>query len=142
MAVATVIAAESTRSETFGKLLLSSIITIVLYWVAHTYAHYYGSRFKKAAEWSLPELAVSLAHEASILVGAAFPAVVLLVAWAAGASAESAVNAVLWAAVFELFLLELVVGIRNRLRVHDLAFQTAISIILGGGVLGLHVLLK
>ncbi len=35
LAVATVIAAEGTRQETTGKVLGASVITMVLYWLAH-----------------------------------------------------------------------------------------------------------
>ncbi len=141
LAVATVIAAESTRRETFGKLFLASVVTMLLYWVAHAYAHQWAARLSKAGEWSLAELTVSFLHESSILAGAAVPIAVLLVSWAAGVSTETAVTAVLWTAVVELLLLEVVPGIRQGLRLRDLAIQTLLGVSMGVGILALHLLL-
>lgn len=141
LAVATVIAAESTRRETFGRLFLASVITMLLYWLAHSYAHQWASRFNKAGEWSLAELTVSFVHEVSILAGAAIPTVVLLLSWAPGASTETAVTAVLWTAGIELLLLEVLPGIRHGLQLRDLAVQTVLGISMGAGILGLRVVL-
>ena len=141
LAVATVIAAESTRRETFGKLFLASVVTMVLYWVAHAYARQWASRYTKAGEWSLAELTASFVHEVSILAGAALPTSVLLVSWAAGASTETAVTAVLWTAGVELLLLEVLPGIRHGLRLRDLAVQTLLGVSMGVGILGLRVVL-
>src|ERR1700689_1353409 len=71
LAVATVIAAESTRRETFDKLFGASVITMALYWLAHGYARHLGSRLHRPAEWTFREVVASLAHEAAILEGAA-----------------------------------------------------------------------
>lgn len=95
LAVTTVIAAESTRRETFGKLLGASLVTVALYWVAHAYAHHWGERMAQATRCSARQILVSLRYEASIFAGAAAPLVVLLVAWLAGASLVTAVTTVL-----------------------------------------------
>jgi len=141
LAVATVIAAESTRRETLPKLLLASIVTMVLYWLAHAYSHHWGSRFDNAREWSLGEIVVSLRHEMSVLLGAALPIAVLLIGWLVGSSSESTVTAVLWTAVLEVVLLEVVPGIRHRLGLRELAVQTLLGTSLGVGILGVRVLL-
>lgn len=141
LAVATVIAAESTRRETFPKLLAGSMVTLGLYWVAHAYSHHWGSRLGQAGEWTLAEIALSLAHEASILVGAIVPTAALVAAWLAGAGIQSAVTAVLWCAGVELVLLEVGVGLRHHLGVRDMAVQSLIGLSMGLGILGLRVLL-
>jgi hypothetical protein len=141
LAVATVIAAESTRRETFGKLLLASAITMALYWAAHAYAHHWTSRFHKAREWTLGEIRDSLRYEASILLGAALPLAVLLGAWIAGTTTETAVTWVLWIAGVELVALEVVPGVRHRLPVRDLAVQSVLGISMGLGILGLRFVL-
>jgi len=141
LAVATVIAAESTRRETFVKLFAASLLTMALYWIAHAYSHHWGSRLNRAGEWSLAEIVQSLAYEASILVGAGLPSAVLVGAWLAGATKNTAVTIVLWCAAVELLLLEVVPGIRHRLRLRDTAVQALVGLSMGIGVLGLHVVL-
>lgn len=141
LAVATVIAAESTRRESFGKLLAASVVTMALYWVAHAYAHHWGSRVGRAREWTMGEIATSLGHEASILVGAALPAAVLVIAWVAGVGIRTAVTAVLWTAGIEVVALEIGVGLRHRLGASDMLVQTLIGVAMGVGILGVRVLL-
>lgn len=137
----TVIAAESTRRETFGKLLGASLVTVALYWVAHAYAHHWGERMAQATRCSARQILVSLRYEASIFAGAAAPLVVLLVAWLAGASLVTAVTTVLWCAAAELLLLEVVPGVRHRLPPSELAVQALVGLTMGIGVLVLRVVL-
>jgi hypothetical protein len=141
LAVATVIAAEATRQETFRRLFIADVITMVLYWVAHAYSHHWGSRFQKAAEWSVRDLVTSLVFESSILLGAVVPTAVLLIAWIAGSSLESAVTSVLWAAAVEIVILEMVPSIRNHLGPKDLVLQTLAGVSLGVGLLALRLVL-
>lgn len=141
LAVATVIAAESTRKETFGKLLLASAITMVLYWAAHAYSHHWSSRLQRAHEWTLIEIRNSLRYEASILLGAAVPLAVLAGAWIAGSSIETGVTSVLWIAGAELLALEVIPGIRHRLRLRDLGIQTLLGLSMGLGILAVRFVL-
>lgn len=141
LAVATVIAAESTRRETFAKLFLASAITMALYWAAHAYSHHWVSRLHRGGEWTVAEIENSLRYESSILLGAAVPLAVLLVGWAAGISTEAAVTAVLWAAGLELVVLEVVPGVRHRLRLRDLAVQAMLGLSMGAGILGVRFVL-
>ncbi|MDA8044649.1 MAG: hypothetical protein M0Z30_05340 [Actinomycetota bacterium] len=141
LAVATVIAAESTRQETFPRLLVASLVTLVLYWLAHAYAHHWGSHLQRPGEWSLKEIGRSAAHEASILLGAVLPVAVLLLAWVTGVSRETAVTAVLWTAGGELVAMELAAGLLRHARVRDLAVQVGMGLTMGLGILALRVML-
>jgi hypothetical protein len=141
LAVATVIAAESTRRETFGKLILASVVTMALYWLAHGYSHHWGARLDQPGAWTFKEIAVSLGHELPILVGAIVPILVLVVAWAVGAGTETAVTAVLWTAGAELLLLEVVPGIRHHLKLRALALETLFGVSMGAGIYVLRLVL-
>ncbi|HET9077807.1 MAG TPA: hypothetical protein VFN68_12815 [Acidimicrobiales bacterium] len=141
LVIATVVAAESTRRETFPKLLAASAVTVVLYWLAHAYSHHLGSRLTEARRWSLGEFRAALVHEVTILAGAVVPTVALVAAWIAGASTETGVTSELWTAGVELVALEVVVGIRSRLGAVDVLVQTAIGVGLGVGILAIRVLL-
>jgi hypothetical protein len=141
LADSTVIAAESTRQETFAKLLLAAAVTTALYWAADAYSHHWQERLDHASGWSPGAIVRSLGHEASILAGAALPVGVLVVAWMTGASRETAVTAVLWAAAVELVLLEVLPGLRHRLRPADMAVQTVVGLSMGVGILVLRLIL-
>lgn len=141
LAISTVVAAESTRRETFGKLLAASAVTIGLYWLAHAYSHHWASRLQAESAWTGRQLAGALAREAPILAGALIPVAVLAVAWSTGASIETGVTAELWSAGVEIALLEVVVGLRRHMRRRDMAIQTAIGVALGLGILALRILL-
>jgi hypothetical protein len=141
LSVATVIAAEGTRQETFAKLVAASIVTMVVYWIAHAYGRHWALRLHKAPDWSLKEIAVSLRFESSILMGAILPIAVLVITWIAGLGLETAVTAVLWTAAVEIVTLEVVPALRHHLRPKDLLVQTAVGVILGIGILALRLLL-
>lgn len=141
LAIATVIAAESTRRETFAKLLAASGVTLVLYWVAHAYSHHWGSRLQEDSGWTIREVVDSLIQEVPILGGALLPALALAAAWAAGASGEAGVTAALWTAGIEIVALEILVAIRRRSKVRELAVQSGVGILLGLGILAIRVLL-
>lgn len=141
LAVATVIAAESTRRETFGKLMAASAITMTLYWAAHAYSHHWSSRLQSAHDWTIAELRNSLRYEISILAGAALPLATLTVVWLAGADIERGVTIVLWVAGLELVALEALPGIRHRLKLRSLAVQSLLGISMGVGILGLRFVL-
>lgn len=141
LALSTVIAAESTRRETYPKLIVASGVTLLVYWLAHAYAHHWASRLQGSGRWTVREALGSFRHEASIIVGAAVPAAVLLIAWAAGASIETAVTIDLWIAGFELLALEVAVGLVHRFKRRELLYQTLVGLGMGLGVLVLRLVL-
>lgn len=141
LAVATVIAAESTRRETFGKLVLASTITMVLYWAAHAYSHHWTSRFHEATAWTFGEITGAFLDEAPILLGAVLPLGLLVAAWLVGSSTETAVTMVLWGAGTELVVLEVLPGIRHHLGLKDLAVQSVLGISMGAGIFGVRFVL-
>jgi hypothetical protein len=141
LAVATVIAAESTRQESYADLIGADLITMVLYWVAHAYAQQWGMRLRGAEEWSHGQFGKSLVHEATILAGSIAPTVALVVSWLVGASRGVAVAIVLWVAAVELVALEVGVGLRHRVPAATLLTRAAVSVALGLGILVLRILL-
>ena len=141
LAIATVVAAESTQRETFPKLLGASAVTVVLYWIAHAYAHHWGSRLQDPQGWTFKDIGVALVQESSILGGALIPVAALASAWLAGASKETGVTVVLWCAVIEVVVLEVIIGVRGHLRAPEIAIQSVVGIGLGVGILALRILL-
>jgi hypothetical protein len=141
LSVATVIAAESTRSETFPRLLVASFVAMVLYWLAHGYAEHWASHLLRSDEWSTAEIWSSLVWEAPILLGAVVPILVLLLSWVAGGSTEAAVTAALWASAVEIVLLELGAGLFRHDRARDIAIQVLMGVTMGLGILALRLTL-
>jgi hypothetical protein len=141
LAVATVIAAESTRQETYPRLFLASLISVLVYWVSHAYARHWSWRLDHSFHWTANELGSSLAFESTLLAGALVPVAVLALAWTAGWSREAAVTAVLWTAGIELVVLEILTAVRRRLSRRDLLVQVALGIMMAMGILLLRLVL-
>lgn len=141
LAIATVTAAESVRQESYGRLLLASLVTLVLYWLAHAYSYYWARRLSEPGGWHVRHLRDGLRHEASILFGAVLPTVVFVGFWIEGATLESGVTADLWVAGWEIIALELYAGLRNRLPPLQVLAQTAVGAALGLGILLLRIVL-
>ena len=141
IAVAALLAAESARRETYPKTVAAVVLTLLLYWLAHSYAESTGHRLQSAEKLTLAGLARTMASELSILIGASVPLLAVLIWWAAGAHLTSAVSAALWTAAVVVMVTEVVVGLRARLSGRELVIQTGLGALLGLLVIALRVLL-
>jgi hypothetical protein len=141
LTVGTLLAAESSRRETYGAVVASSCLALALYWIADTYAHHLGNRLERPSEWTPAEIVAALAHEAALLKGALLPILATVIAWAVGANLETGVTAALWTAGVELLALEVTAGVRRRLPLREMVAETVVGASLGGGILGLRLLL-
>ncbi len=141
IAVGAVLAAEAPRRETFASTLEATVLTLVLYWFAHTYASVVGSSLQGEPRLSARRVADALAHEWAIVRGAAVPIVVLAVGWAAGASLAGTVNAAVWAAALALATWEVLAAVRSDAPVRRRAGEALVGFAFGGGIVLLHVLL-
>jgi hypothetical protein len=134
--VGALLAAESARSETYLATVIAVLITLLVYWLAHTYAELASARLRDSEALTFGGFVRTLANEAPILVGAAVPLVVLLVEWAFGAHLTTAVDAAIWTAALTVVLIEIVSAIRAEQTGRALVVQ-----ILFGALLGLLVVL-
>jgi hypothetical protein len=141
IAVGAVLAAESTRSDTFPDTVVATVLILILYWVAHTYAAVVGERVKTRASLPADELWRVFLHEGAIVKGAATPIAVLLVLWAAGVSFATAVTASLWSSAVVLAAFETVVALRSDMSVLQRVVQILVGTLLGAGILVVHLLL-
>ena len=139
--VATLLAAEGPRRETYPATAAAVGLTMVLYWLAHSYAEYTGERIRASGDFAFGAFIGSARHELSVLYGAAVPLVVLIGCWVAGAPLSTGVLAGLWASVASIVVIELAAGLRAELSAADLVKQTAFGALLGVGVLLLRVVL-
>src|ERR1700730_2799608 len=112
--VGAVLAAESGLHETYPEAIGSALLTIGIYWLAHTYSDLLGRRLGTHEHLTASSLARALAHDWAIVRGAALPLLALAIAWIVGANQETAVTAAVWASVGSLIALEVLAGIRAK----------------------------
>ena len=141
IAVGAVLAAESTRRETFADTIEATVIILGLYWLAHTYATVVGDRLKTRGSLSVRRLWRALLHEGSIVKGAAIPIAVLGVLWGAGVSLQTGVTAALWSSAVALVGFEIIATVRSRVTGAQRFLQIAVGALLGAGVLLVRVVL-
>jgi hypothetical protein len=139
--IGALLAAESGRHETYLDTLLSTLLAAALYWLAHSYADVLGRRLETQQRLTAGALLRALGHDWALMEGAAIPLAALLIAWAAGATQQTAVSAALWSTVACLILLELLAGIRSRASTRELALEVAVGAAMGMGILALKIIL-
>lgn len=141
IAIGALLTAESAQSETYAKSVVAVVITLLLYWLAYSYAEFTGQRLEKGEPFEFGELATAAVKELSVLIGASIPLLVLLIFWAAGAPLATAVSAAIWTSAAMIVLIEFVVGLRANLTGRQLIMQTGFGAFLGLLVLTLRIVL-
>jgi hypothetical protein len=141
IAVAALLAAESARRETYPKTVAAVLVTLLLYWLAHSYAEFTGDRLQSAEKLTVTGLARAMGRELSILIGASVPLVAVLLWWVAGAHLTSAVSAAVWTAAAMIMVIEVVLGVRAELSGRELVVQVGVGALLGLLVIALRLLL-
>jgi hypothetical protein len=141
IAVGAVLAAESTRRETFAETIEATALILGLYWLAHTYATVVGDRLKTRETLSPGRLWRALLHEGAIVKGAAIPIAVLALLWGAGVSLQAGVTAALWTSALALAAFETIATVRSRVTGAQRFVQIFLGALLGAGVLLVRVVL-
>ena len=139
--IGALLAAESGSHDTYLETESSALLAAGIYWLAHAYATVLGRRLTEHEPLTGGALWRGLLHDGSLVRGAAIPLGVIAIAWAAGASQETAVTAALWSVVGSLVVFELVAGLRARLTGGELLIEAAVGLLLGLGILLLQILL-
>jgi hypothetical protein len=141
IAIGALLTAESAQTETYAKSVVAVVITLLLYWLAYSYAEFTGRRLEKGEPFDVGELGTAAVKELSVLIGASIPLLVLLIFWAAGARLATAVSAAIWTSAGMIVIIELVVGLRAHLTGRQLIMQTGFGALLGLLVLTLRIVL-
>jgi hypothetical protein len=139
--IGALLAAESSRHESYLETFSSAALAAALYWLAHAYAGVLGRRLTHHERLSVPTLARALAHDWSLVRGAGIPLVALAIAWVLGASQQDAVTAALWSAIASLVALELLAGARSHATRGELAVDIAVGLAMGTAILMLKIIL-
>jgi hypothetical protein len=141
IAVAALLAAESARRETYVRTVGAVLITLVLYWLAYSYAEFTARRLRDHGRFTIAGLAQTARHELSILIGATLPLLAVLILWVARERLTAAVTAAIWTSAVTIVLIEAAIAIRARLPGRDVLRQTAMGAFLGLLVIALRVVL-
>ena len=139
--IGALLAAESGRHESYAETLGSAALAAALYWLAHAYASVLGRRLTHNERLSAGVLARALAHDWSLIRGAAIPLIALVLAWVSGAQQETAVTAALWSAIASLVIFELIAGIRSRATSGELVLEVSVGLAMGLAILALKIIL-
>jgi hypothetical protein len=139
--VATLLAAESAKSETYGETVGAVAIALAIYWLANAYAVFTGERARTSEHFTARGYLHALVHEVTVLLGALGPLIVVLACWAAGASLSTATLIAVYVAGAIIVATEVALGIRSHLDGRELVVQTAFGALLGIAIVALRVLL-
>jgi hypothetical protein len=134
------IAAESGSHDGYYDKIGSTVLALAIYWLAHAYSTVLGSRLSHHERLTAGTISRALAHDWPIVRGGCIPLLAILVAWAAGASQATAVNAAVWAAIASLVSFELLAGLRSQASTRELVLEEAFGITMGLAILALKFL--
>jgi hypothetical protein len=134
------VAAESSVNDGYLDRIGSTALALGIYWLAHAYSTILGRRLSHEEHLSTGAISRALAHDWPIVRGGSIPLFALIVAWAAGASQATAVNAAVWSAIAGLIAFELLAGLRSQATPRELALEGAFGIAMGLAMLALKSL--
>jgi hypothetical protein len=141
LAIGALLAAESGLHESYLDTFLSALVAACGYWLLHAYTHVLGERLAGSERLTASVLWRALAHDRTMLYGAAVPLSVILLCWITGAGRETAVTAALWSAIATMIAFELLAGLRARSSAAELSLEVGVGVALGAAVLAVRVLL-
>lgn len=139
--IGVLLAAEDSDSVGYPDAVGAAALVLVVYWLTHLYTYILGTRLRTREPLSARVFWSSCVHELPIVEGALLPLVVLLVAWAAGASATTGVTIATWTAAVSIVVLEFVASWRSGLGLGRLALQAGFGAAIGFAIIGLKLLL-
>ena len=136
------LAVESSYRQTLGQAMSTLATTLVLYWLAHTYASLLEQRLRTTRGWTLRDFVTGLLHEWPIVQGAFIPMIVLVAVTLAGASVRAAEYGALASCATLLLVLEILAGQRAKLGRAEAAADVAVGTVLALGLIAVKALLK
>jgi hypothetical protein len=139
--VATLLAAESSQNETYGKTVAAVVLAMLTYWLAVSYAHYSGERIERQQRFEYQGLARTAISEVTMLLGAMPELLAVLIVWALGDSLAQAIRVGVIVAAITIVVTEFITGLRADLRGRELVRQTLIGAVFGVLVIALRLLL-
>lgn len=134
-------AAEDSRREGYPETVGAAVIVLALYWLTSLYTHTLGMRLRTGEPLSAAIFWRGCVHELPLIEGGLVPLLVLLAAWAAGASVTSGATAAVWTAAATIVVLELTTAWRSRLNMRRLWIQAGAGALMGFAIIALKLVL-
>jgi hypothetical protein len=139
--IAALLAAESGLHDSYTDAIASAAIAAALAWLARAYADLLGRRLERGERLTAAALVHALREDSAIVRGATVPLVVLVLAWALGATQQTGVTAALYSSIASLIALELLAGVRAGANARELALEAVVGATIGSAILALKVIL-
>jgi hypothetical protein len=138
--VGALLAAESRVVETHLELVASVLLTMVVYWFAHSYSEVVGLRVitRGRADWG--RVRWVFAHELPIVKGSVPALLAVCIAWAAGISQPTAATIGMWTAVASLVTFEVAAGLRVEAEWPELVLDGLVGIAMGLAIFALRAI--
>lgn len=124
-----------------SRLVWLVLLTQVVYWLAHIYAEMVGERIRTRVPTRPGQLRHLMDEEWPMVAVSFAPLAVIVLCTAFGVSAETSVNAGLWATVALLAGWALLAGRRSGLRTAEMLLYVAVSLLLGLALIAIKTLL-
>lgn len=141
IAVGALLAAESARRETYPATVVAVVVTLLLYWLAHSFADLVERQFEDEAKATISGALAMLMQDLPILIGAGIPLVTLLIFWVGGAGLASAVTAAVWTSAAIIVAIEVGAALHAHLKGFQLVVQVLVGAVVGLLIIALKVLL-
>jgi hypothetical protein len=139
--IGVLLATENTRHETYGETMAAVAVVVALYWVTRLYTHLLGVRLRTKEPLGPTLIWRSAVHELPVIEGAVTQMIVLVVAWAMGASLTSGVNATIAASAISMVVLEIAAGWRTEPRRAVIWLRVALGVVMGLAVVAVKLVL-
>jgi hypothetical protein len=139
--VATLLAAEYSRRETYVTTVGAIVIALIMYWLALAYSEFTGRRLKDAEHFTLTAFWKAAKHENSVLIGAGVPIAVIVVCGIFSVDLASGLEIGVYTAAGMIIVFELLIGWWSDARGIQLIWHTIVGILLGLMIIALRILL-
>jgi hypothetical protein len=123
--IGAVLATESARRETLLETVGATVVALLLYWLAHSYAATLGDRLDRQVPLTAGAVANSLVRDRAIVRGALVPILVLLIASGLGSSLTTAVSISVWASAVTIVAFEVLAGCAPSSRARSFSCRCA-----------------
>lgn len=139
--VATLLAAEYSRRESYLTTIVAVVLALTLYWLALAYAQFTGRRLKEGEHFSFSAFRHAAEHENSVLIGASIPLAVIVVCGLFSVGLGTAVTVGVYAAAALIVIYELLIGYWSEARGRELIRHTVVGVVLGLLIIALRIVL-
>jgi hypothetical protein len=133
--------AESAARQNYLDTVGAVLLALLLYWLAHSYAHFAGERIEHRETLRLSGLGNALFHGLPILVGAGVPLIAMIICWIIRAPLGTAVNVGIYVSAGMVLVIELVAALRAELSGIWIVTQTVFGALLGALIIALKLVL-